>query len=86
MRRKCPKCLSNADVRIILRGMPMEEPDPNIYVLGGCIVSDDAEDYVCLKCEYAFYTHKKERMLRFMATSDSIKVLYTPKPDLWQGY
>lgn len=32
----CPRC--QARLRVILRGMPPGPPDPDVYVLGGCVV------------------------------------------------
>jgi hypothetical protein len=30
--------------------MPMEEPDPAIYTIGGCCISDDMPKYECIEC------------------------------------
>lgn len=86
MRRKCPDCKSNGDVRIILRGLPKEEPDPDIYYVGGCAVSDEDADYICLNCDLEFYTYKKERLMRFIAPANSMKLIYRPKPNTWENY
>jgi hypothetical protein len=37
-------------MRIILYGMPSEEPDPAIYTIGGCCISDDMPKYECVEC------------------------------------
>jgi hypothetical protein len=48
--KRCPKCLSETAIRTILYGMPMEEPDPAIYTIGGCLVSDDMPKNECIEC------------------------------------
>jgi hypothetical protein len=51
--KRCPECLSETAIRIIFYGMPMEEPDPAIYTLGGCLVFDDMPKYECIECGWA---------------------------------
>jgi hypothetical protein len=48
--KRCPKCLSETSIRIILYGMPMGEPDCSIYSLGGCCIFDDMPKYECIEC------------------------------------
>jgi len=48
--KRCPKCLSETAIRIILYGMPMGEPDYAIYTLGGCCIFDDMPKYECIEC------------------------------------
>jgi rubredoxin len=50
MKRKCPNCNLNEGIRTILYGMPMEEPDPAVYTIGGCCISDDMPKYECVEC------------------------------------
>jgi hypothetical protein len=46
----CPNCFSDNGIRTILYGLPMEEPDPAIYTIGGCCISDDMPEYECISC------------------------------------
>ncbi len=46
----CPTCTSSTNVREVLYGMPADEPDSSKYVLGGCCISPDSPDFVCLQC------------------------------------
>jgi hypothetical protein len=48
--KRCPECLSETAIRIILYGMPMGEPDYAIYSLGGCCIFDDMPKYECIEC------------------------------------
>jgi hypothetical protein len=48
--KRCPTCSSETAIRIILYGMPMGEPDYDIYSLGGCVVFDDMPKYECIEC------------------------------------
>jgi hypothetical protein len=50
--KRCPECLSETAIRIIFYGMPMEEPDPAIYSLGGCCIFDDMPKYECIDCHW----------------------------------
>jgi hypothetical protein len=34
----------------MLWGMPSEEPDPNLFYMGGCVVEDEMYEYKCIKC------------------------------------
>ena len=52
MKRICPNCNVSEGVRIIFYGMPMEEPDPAIYTLGGCVIFDDMPKYECIECHW----------------------------------
>jgi DNA-directed RNA polymerase subunit RPC12/RpoP len=53
--KKCPVCNSKVGVREYLYGMPMEEPDPRMFVVGGCCIEEDMPDYKCISCEIDFY-------------------------------
>jgi len=50
--KRCPDCLSETAIRIILYGMPMGEPDYGIYTLGGCCIFDDMPKYECIECHW----------------------------------
>jgi hypothetical protein len=50
MKKKCPTCNSIDGVRIIIWGMPLEEPDESKYYIGGCLVDDPTPDYKCITC------------------------------------
>lgn len=52
MKKKCPKCLTNEGMRLILWGMPAEEPDPTKYYIGGCLVEDEMNKYKCITCNW----------------------------------
>ena len=41
--------------------MPYGEPDETKYVLGGCVVFDDAPDYKCLTCGLKFHVNRKKK-------------------------
>jgi hypothetical protein len=45
--------------------MPMEEPDPAIYTIGGCCISDDMPKYECVECGWKGY--RAEHRLGFPA-------------------
>ena len=47
---ECPVCKSSTNVRDVLYEMPADEPDSGKYVLGGCCISPDSPDFVCLGC------------------------------------
>jgi hypothetical protein len=46
----CPRCLSVKTIRIVLLGLPAEEPDPAIYTLGGCCVEGEVPEMECIAC------------------------------------
>ena len=46
----CPICSTSQNVREILYGMPAKEPDPSIYITGGCLVESDQPTHRCLEC------------------------------------
>jgi hypothetical protein len=46
--KSCPRCLSDKTIRIILWGLPAEEPDPAIYTLGGCCVEGKVPEMECI--------------------------------------
>jgi hypothetical protein len=48
--KRCPDCLSETAIRIILYGIPKGEPDPAIYKIGGCVIFDDMPKYECIEC------------------------------------
>ena len=48
--KRCPYCSSDKGIRTILYGMPSEEPDPAIYTIGGCCISDEMPKYECVEC------------------------------------
>jgi len=60
MKQKCPKCNSSEGVRTILYGMPMEEPDPAIYTIGGCCISEEMPKYECIECGWKGFKRKKK--------------------------
>jgi hypothetical protein len=50
MKKRCPKCLSSEGIRLILWGMPSEEPDMDKYYLGGCTSEGHWSKYKCVGC------------------------------------
>ncbi|MEI7550071.1 MAG: hypothetical protein WCJ91_06300 [Actinomycetes bacterium] len=49
-KKSCPGCASTSGLRSIFYGMPSTEPDPAIYVLGGCDFEDDSPHKECMEC------------------------------------
>ena len=76
-KKRCPECLSETGIRKIMYGMPMEEPDPSKYVVGGCLISDDMPDYRCIKCGTDFYENSDKFHNRFV--SDGTGILFQCK-------
>jgi len=71
----CPGCLSDVSIRIILWGMPSEEPDPAIYVAGGCCIEEDMPEIECIKCGWRgskVEVEKATRMRRFIWTDEDL--------------
>jgi rubredoxin len=60
MKRKCPNCNLSEGIRIIFYGMPSEEPDPAIYTVGGCCISDEMPDFECIVCGWKGFKRKKK--------------------------
>ena len=57
--KRCPECLSETGIRLILYGMTMGEPDPAIYTIGGCVIFDDMPKYECIDCGWKGKTVRK---------------------------
>ena len=71
----CPGCLSDVSIRTIFWGMPSEEPDPDIYVTGGCCVEEDMPEMECIKCGWRGLkvdVDKATRMRRFIWTDEDM--------------
>lgn len=51
-KKSCPKCLSPEGIRIIIWGMPSEEPDPKKYFVAGCLVEDEMYKFKCIICKW----------------------------------
>jgi len=71
----CPGCLSDVSIRTIFWGMPSEEPDPAIYVTGGCCVEEDMPEMECIKCGWRgskVDVEKATRMRRFIWTDEDM--------------
>ena len=49
-------------MRMILWGMPAEEPDPDKYVVGGCCLSPTGVDptHECIKCGWQRFDETKK--------------------------
>ena len=46
----CPRCGGKNGLREILYGLPDGPPDPMVYRLGGCCLSDDDPELICVSC------------------------------------
>ena len=71
----CPGCLSDVSIRTIFWGMPSEEPDPAMYVTGGCCVEEDMPEMECIKCGWRGLkvdVDKATRMRRFIWTDEDM--------------
>ena len=66
MTKKCPTCQQSDEVHVNHWGMPVGEPDPMKYFVGGCIVWADMPDKKCLRCSTEFYETKKAWRNRFV--------------------
>ena len=62
MKNECPKCHSTESLRVILYGMPAEEPNPDIYVVGGCLVGDNDPTHKCIGCGWKGSFKKSQRI------------------------
>jgi hypothetical protein len=40
--------------------MPIGEPDPAIYTIGGCLISDEMPKFECIECGWKGFTRKKK--------------------------
>jgi hypothetical protein len=71
----CPGCFSSSGIRTILYGMPSEEPDPAIYVVGGCLIDEGAPEMECIECHWAGSktdVAKAARTKRFIYTDEDL--------------
>ena len=48
----CPKCKSSSGVREIIYGFPSEEPNEEVFAVGGCTVSENDPSKICIECGY----------------------------------
>ena len=50
--KNCPSCKTKGSIRQILWGMPDFEnmPDPNKYLIGGCVLTGFDPTHECIKC------------------------------------
>jgi predicted RNA-binding Zn-ribbon protein involved in translation (DUF1610 family) len=46
----CPNCGGKNDLREILYGLPEGQPDPRVYRLGGCCISENDPELICVSC------------------------------------
>jgi hypothetical protein len=81
--KSCPRCLSDKTIRIILWGLPAEEPDPSIYTLGGCCVEGEVPEMECIDCGWQgskLDVKKATRRRRFIWTDeDAPGIIYHRK-------
>ena len=71
----CPGCLSDVSIRIILWGLPAEQPDPNLYVTGGCCIEENMPEMQCITCDWQGSLAEVEhatRMRRFIWTDEDL--------------
>jgi len=74
MTNNCPVCLSNEGVREYIYGLPMEQPDVDKYVAGGCCLSEDMPDFRCIKCGTDFYKDKDTYYNKFISDGSGINM------------
>ena len=62
-KKVCPQCGRSGTLRIVLYGMPINEPDNNKYILAGCGMSPGPQfDTGCVECHWeGFSTLAKQR-------------------------
>lgn len=51
---KCPVCLRTEHVLKIFWGMPSGEEDPEKFYIGGCLVDENPDEYICISCIIKF--------------------------------
>jgi hypothetical protein len=59
--RNCPMCDHQSGLRRIVYGLVTGPPDPAVYRLGGCCISDNAPDFTCIKCGWEGLFSEVER-------------------------
>jgi hypothetical protein len=60
-------------VQTILWGLPSEEPNPHVFVMGGCCIEDDMPEMKCIKCGWqgsSLEAEKTARLRRFIWTDE----------------
>ena len=72
MKKDCPVCGTSEGVREFLYGLPVEEPDPTEFVVGGCCATADSPDFRCINCATDFYKDKDEFHNRFVSDGSGI--------------
>ena len=58
--KTCPTCHRIEAVRKFLYGFPIYPVDKNKYVLGGCVVQEDAPRYLCIDCDALIHNPSHE--------------------------
>ena len=49
--RNCPKCRHVGSIRTILYLMPLYPIDESKFVIGGCVIDEDAPTFHCINCD-----------------------------------
>ena len=80
--KNCPSCKTKGSIRQIIWGMPDEEPDPNKYVIGGCLVSDNDPTHECIKCGWQRFKPSNNYDDLPEAFIESLKKSTTEKADI----
>jgi len=57
--RVCPDCGGQSGLREILYGLPDGPPDPKLFRLGGCCISEDDPNLTCVSCGWEGSTRVK---------------------------
>ena len=62
--KSCPECSGQKGLRRILYGLPDGPPDPSLFQLGGCCVSENDPDFTCISCgwEGSFIEEEEEHV------------------------
>ena len=59
----------------------MEEPDPAIYTIGGCVISENMPDFECVECHWRgskSEVRKATRARRFIWTDSDGLIINPP--------
>lgn len=70
---ECPNCKSSEFVREVIYGMPVAEPDPRKYLVGGCCMELESADFRCIKCSWEHQADITKILVRHV--SENLKLL-----------
>jgi hypothetical protein len=61
MRKHCPSCAKETDVKKIIYGMPSDDFNFEKYEVGGCLMEENAPTHMCTECGKRFIIKKVAR-------------------------